>query len=1002
MNVFSKKQITKKFILVLVLLILFKFMLPLNVKADEIFGGTTISDSAGTYNYEASNPSKEGGFFDIGTNFTKLLFLGERAIIGLLNDIFCDDGNKFLYGIQGQDIVVKNLNLTPENIIKGSFVLFDADIFKNIADTSKYFDAGKTGTVNGKMELRNTVAGWYYAIRNLAIVALLSVLVYVGIRMITSTISQDKAKYKVMLKDWLVALCLVVVMHYIMITILNLSSMITDAIAGPGGAAGSQTEVLMKKIGTITEADKSYTVTYDGKAHDDVRAIMVDNDGKLEFYDIGNALAFMLLLLVIIFYTGLFAVKYLKREFTIIFLVLLAPISAVTYPIDKISDGKAQAFNKWFYEFLYNVIIQPFHLLIYIVLVGSATQLADDNILYSIICFAVMIPAEKFIKKMFGFRDELGSPLGAFTLGAIASQSFSKSKAGSSSKSGVGSAKDSSSELPAKVKDVEGLPGAPNGQVTGDENVPIDGAESDPQLGSDNNQPENIGENDGTVQGVEDGEGNDINNIEGGSSENGTSENSTGSENPNNNIADDQEKGDAFSRAGRAIRDRYDRKLLKKYGTTKKGELAKKRLWRATKGVGKFAGRRIKEAVTFGTRLAGAAALGTVGAMIGKGKEGAALGIGLGGKIGNTAGNLADRATSTIGEYAGTGWKAAFEQSSQKEKYKTDINNIDRARRNVKDRNDGRLGTHEEVEKELENMFKMQQYGVKDAFLDGAMDKYNELVNDGMNEDDALSSSVISSLMAQDYSADKMRDPKAMQKLYDDYYARYKSAGVGDAKADELTRKLMQDAGELRGVQNVALPPIREKVIKPTKDNMYGKLKLGNDATSETQKQEVNAIQDVLIEIGLDDNEIKQVMEYSTGGNNEEIITSFAENVKYIISNNVGANTQIPVGEIKSGTMKSKIVATKKEQVVMKDNIEKLDLRKQTGVTDEKVLSKMRELEERNGTTKFRAEGGKMIRGEFSKNDKNNLSEKALEMAEGYKRAYSTGAHNAGKSKKKK
>ena len=377
MNMFSKNQITKKFILILVLLILLKFILPLSVRADEtIFGGSTIKDSANTYNYEASNQSKEGGFFDVSTNFTKLLFLGERAIIGALNNIFCDEEHKFVYGIKGENIVVENLNLTPESIIKGSFVLFDADIFKDISDTSKYFDAGKTGTVNGKVELRNTVAGWYYALRNFAIVALLSVLVYVGIRMITSTISQDKAKYKLMLKDWLVALCLVVVMHYIMITILNLSSMITDAIAGPGGAASSQTESLMQKVGTITEADKSYTVTHDGKSYDNIRAIMVTTDENnqvtgLEFYDIGNALAFMLLLLVIIFYTGLFAVKYLKREFTIIFLILLAPISAVTYPIDKIVDGKAQAFNKWFYEFLYNIIIQPFHLLIYVVLVLS-------------------------------------------------------------------------------------------------------------------------------------------------------------------------------------------------------------------------------------------------------------------------------------------------------------------------------------------------------------------------------------------------------------------------------------------------------------------------------------------------------------------------------------------------------------------------------------------------------------------------------------------------------
>lgn len=965
MSMFSKKQTTKKFIIILVLLMLLKFVLPLSVKADEtIFGGSTIKDYSDNnpYNYTTSNQSKEGGFFDIGTNFTKLLFLGERAIIGAFNNIFCDDGHKFSYGIEGENIVVENLNLTPENIIKGSFVLFDADIFKNITDTSKYFDAGKTGTVNGKIELRNTVAGWYYALRNFAIVALLSVLVYVGIRMITSTISQDKAKYKVMLKDWLVALCLVVVMHYIMITILNLSGMITDAIAGPGGSASSQTESLMQKIGTITEADKSYTVTYDGKAHDDVRAIMVDGNGKLELYDIGDALAFMLLLLVIIFYTGLFAVKYLKREFTIIFLILLAPISAVTYPIDKIADGKAQAFNKWFYEFLYNVIIQPFHLLIYIVLVGSATQLANDNILYSIICFAVMIPAEKFIKEMFGFRDKLGTPLGAFTSGAIASQLFNKAKGGSTSKSNGSAQKDNSSELPAKVKNVEGLPGAGNANNTGDAqptntgNSEISGSEDDAQLDGGDSQVGSVDENAG--QEGEIGEGANENDIE--SIESGDEETTT-----NNN--DDKEKGDAFSKARKAMKDKYDRRLLQKYGTTKKGKLAGKRVWRAGKGVTKFMGRRIKGAVTLGTRLAGAVALGTVGAMIGRGKEGAALGIALGGKIGNAAGNLADKTASTIGDYSGTAWNAAWNRSSQKEKYKSNSNNIDRARRNIKERK-GEFGTHKELENELDNMFKMQQYGVKDAFLDESMDQYNELVKGGMNEEDALNSSIISSLMAQDYSADKMRDPKAMQKLYDDYYGRYIKAGVDANKADELTRNLIQNAGKMRGVQNVALPPKKLP-------SSIGSQMLNARGISKPTKNQIERAEQVHIKLkdaGYDQGQIQQIMNDMNFDDNISE-TEFTRKLQVYVDyekneKEMGAITEFLGDKATDGDIRQEFI----------ERIEVQNVFGLEGKGNNSRVTAIRAYEKNNGNKKNRDLAKRMIDGDISKKeiDETNISDK--------------------------
>ena len=91
--------------------------------------------------------------------------------------------------------------LTPENIIKGKFIIFNANIFENIEETNEtFYDIGEgnwltDNVIEGRMALRETLAGWYYALRNFAIVSLLAVLVYVGIRMILSTVSQDKAKY---------------------------------------------------------------------------------------------------------------------------------------------------------------------------------------------------------------------------------------------------------------------------------------------------------------------------------------------------------------------------------------------------------------------------------------------------------------------------------------------------------------------------------------------------------------------------------------------------------------------------------------------------------------------------------------------------------------------------------------------------------------------------------------------------------------------------------------
>ena len=100
------------------------------------------------------------------------------------------------------------------------------------------------------------------------------------------------------------------------------------------------------------------------------------------------------------------------------FLTIIAPLVALTYPIDKMNDGKAQAFDMWFKEYIFNLLIQPLHLLLYTVLVSSALELASENVLYSIVAIAFLIPAEKLMRKFFGFEKAqtpglLAGPAGA-------------------------------------------------------------------------------------------------------------------------------------------------------------------------------------------------------------------------------------------------------------------------------------------------------------------------------------------------------------------------------------------------------------------------------------------------------------------------------------------------------------------------------------------------------------------------------------------------------------
>lgn len=81
----------------------------------------------------------------------------------------------------------------------------------------------------------------------------------------------------------------------------------------------------------------------------------------------------------------------------------------------------------WFKEYVFNVLIQPFHLLIYTVLVGSAIELATTSLIYAVVAIYFVIPAEKLLRKFFGF-DNAGtlSAAGSFAGGALFSAMINK------------------------------------------------------------------------------------------------------------------------------------------------------------------------------------------------------------------------------------------------------------------------------------------------------------------------------------------------------------------------------------------------------------------------------------------------------------------------------------------------------------------------------------------------------------------------------------------------
>lgn len=312
-----------------------------------------------------------------------------------------------LWGDSEEDWEVPNLLYSPEAIFTNSIAALDVNFlnpntnYQAVQDTPE----AEKRKDSAAADLQNAIGSWYVAFRNIAIVALLTVLVYIGIRILISSTSSDKAKYKESLKDWLVAICLVFMIHFIMSAILMLIDQVTLLF-------GNNSSGIVVQVG-------------------DSQAMKLSLMGvarlRVQSADAGTAAIFCIMYIMLVVYTVIFTFTYLKRFLYMAFLTMIAPLVAITYPLDKLGDGKAQAFNYWFKEYLMNAILQPLHLILYTTLIGTAQSLVKENFIYAIVAIAFLIPAEKFVKSMFNFgkADSAGS-LGGFAAGALAMTGLNK------------------------------------------------------------------------------------------------------------------------------------------------------------------------------------------------------------------------------------------------------------------------------------------------------------------------------------------------------------------------------------------------------------------------------------------------------------------------------------------------------------------------------------------------------------------------------------------------
>lgn len=274
---------------------------------------------------------------------------------------------------------------------------------------------GATGTEG----LRTTVNEWYNIFRKIAIIIYMLILVYMGIRIMLSSTGQNLAQYKTLFMYWVIGIMILFLYPYVMkYTIMLNEAFVTtvrdskDVIIGQktisselsGAMPSASVETSDSQQYSIVEADVNPWLN--DKSYMGSIATQANNTKRLALSLAYIIMTWQLIILIM---------HYYKRVLITGLLIVIFPLVAASYAIDRVADGKSQSFSKWNKEFILNVFIQSFHAIVYVfvcatVYIGSGVSGETDyDFILIMVGVTFLFTGEEIIKKIFSQESPSGA-----------------------------------------------------------------------------------------------------------------------------------------------------------------------------------------------------------------------------------------------------------------------------------------------------------------------------------------------------------------------------------------------------------------------------------------------------------------------------------------------------------------------------------------------------------------------------------------------------------------
>ena len=326
------------------------------------------------------------------------------------------------------------------SIIFAEKIDIDKLVFNHYSETQISFFRGterSSSIIWGEGGLNKTVSFWYSIFRKIALVVYMIILAYMGVRIMLASTGRDMERYKSLFMYWCAGVVILFFYPYVMKYAIQLNDTAVKLVENSKVTIlGSNNKSLgynpsAPELGgsTTTDSDNSSDVsagTSDSKNGEsqkttdpvtinfDVSPFNTSVKGSTNYMAVisqkaNNTRSFAISLTYLILTWQLITliVFYYKRVFTVALLITIFPLVAASFAIDRVADGKSQAFGKWNKEFILNVFIQTFHAIVYVfvcgtvsVTMGSGNNESMDYVLI-ITGITFLFTGEEIMKKIF-------------------------------------------------------------------------------------------------------------------------------------------------------------------------------------------------------------------------------------------------------------------------------------------------------------------------------------------------------------------------------------------------------------------------------------------------------------------------------------------------------------------------------------------------------------------------------------------------------------------------